>query len=227
MKQSRVMESTRVEEHADATVLWGPERAVEDVAGRAKDIEQAIAALSGLLIPLAVEIEFGTIDPDTYLVQESGPSAWIVEKNAPEGVFTGPTLQHEKGATMVDGLDAAQIHSGVANREVARVRVIAGAARVTAIEEDFLPIETQPGSPAPVIRRDGHAWVAGPIDNPGFRYLPPVAVEISNEQGVLRLAVEKRWSFWTDEGRAGTEAWRDLEAVLAPSGFTPKPPSFI
>ncbi len=225
------MEICQIHKHGIMLCLWGPEREEEDVSGRHQDIESVFRTLAPFVIPLSVEIEFGEADPDTGLFEANGLKRWIVDRAVPETVHVGPSLRHDEEPQFIERIDSSILRAALGNHDILRIRVIASAVRLWenetpygGVRDGFIAIETKPD--APVIIRDEVGWVAGPINFPGLRLYPPVEVIIDNEQGVLQLNVEVRWSWWSYPGYVGTEAWESFLSRMTEWGFSQEAPEW-
>jgi hypothetical protein len=177
----------------------------------------ALRLLAPVVQPCAVEIVTGCFLRDVFEFARApaDPPGWlVVDRRRRRGLRTAP-LHARVESVEEPAIDAAVIESYLRRAESAACAgssdLVAGwqvlavtASRVRLLEPaaEALDLRIDGGQVAVPVDRDGDgAWVSGPDDRVGC----PIALEMFNGLGELRLRISIRWSPWFDENRPGAD----------------------
>lgn len=192
---------------------------LEDVAARRSTVAHALEILQPVVRPLALEITFGAMDPETFAV---GPvtSRRIASRELPAGVACQSALARPAELETVDTI-TPEILTRVLTPpspgwDFSTIRVLVTAARSDAIE---LQIDRMPSRSIPILEADDGRWVVGPIDAPGDRLSPPIGLLWQQEWGDVQLTVQSFWSLWGQSGSSEHAVLRAAESALDAAGF--------
>lgn len=198
----------------------GPSDVLDGVAERRAAVLRALEILAPVVRPLALEISFGPLDPDTFAVGASIDSRRIAVRKLPDGVVDASAFAHSLEPVQVDELSVEVLEQALTpphpEWDIATIRTSVTAARVTGVD---LMIEQLPSHQVPVIELDGDRWAVGPLDVPGLRMQPPVALTWSQDYGDIVLAVEAFWSPWWQTTSAEYAGLRAVRQALTAAGF--------
>jgi hypothetical protein len=199
---------------------FGPPDVLDGVAERRAAVLRAIEVLAPVVRPLAVEISFGPLDPDTFRVARIEETRRIAVRDLPDGVVDASDFADPPEPLLVDELTADVLTQALTppqpDWDIAKVRASVTAARITATD---LTIEQLPSRPVPEIEFDGDRWVVGPLDAQGLRLLPPIALTWRQEYGDVVLFVEAFWSPWWRTDTPEHAGLRAVEQALTAAGF--------
>lgn len=209
------MTRCRIEDHGTRVELWSPELAPGDQGWTYA--MKILKALTPVARPWAVEVELGEWDPDLGM-EPSGEAIWMARPDIPKGVTQKPNLQHDEPPQALSGSTAETILRLVPQPWFA-IRFLVTAGRLHDDDASQVELEDLSGHSAPVVHEDRVRWVVGPVDAPGHEYAPPLTVEIGHDLGAIRVEVEGRWSWWSDQNRPEHQGLKAFETELVRSGF--------
>jgi hypothetical protein len=209
-----------ISDHGVRIQRSAPTHALDDVAARRRAVLRALEVLQPVVRPLALEIVLGPLHLDTFAVEPSETRRLAV-RTIPAGVAHPSTFTPPVAVELVDALTPDTVLRAItppqANWDIASVTATVTAARVASDELVFDQLPTQR---MPVIELDGAPWVVGPLDEPGYRLTPPIALIWKQAWGDLRLTVESAWSLWWPTESAERAGLRAVERALDAAGFT-------
>jgi len=199
----------------------GPPQVLDGVAARRAAVLRTLEILHPVVRPLALEISFGPVEPETFAVAGI-ESRWLASRAIPAGVANLSAFEQPAAIELVDELTADVMARALTpphpGWDFATITASVTAARVTTSE---LTIEQMPSHPVPVIARDGERWAVGPINVQGYRLAPPIALGWRQDFGDVELTIEALWSLWWLTASAEHTGLRAAERALDAAGFSP------
>ncbi|MBB5774409.1 hypothetical protein [Nonomuraea jabiensis] len=203
---------------------YGPPRVLDGVAERRSAVMRTLEILSPVVRPLALEISFGPLDPETFAVSPETETRRLATPAIPAGVANQSAYAEPAEIELVDELTADVVARALTppypDWDVGTIRATVTAARVSATD---LTIEQLPSRHVPVVVLDGERWAVGPIDALGYRLQPPVALVWRQEYGDILLRIEAFWTLWWQTDSAEYVSLRAAEQALDAAGFSPTP----
>jgi hypothetical protein len=213
-----------ISDHTLRFVRYGPADVLDGVAERRAAVLRALEILSPVVRPLALEISFGPLDPQTLAVTGEAEIRRLAARTIPAGVANPTAYARTAEPELVDDLTGDVLVRALTpphpDWDVATVRASVTAARVTATD---LAIEEMPARQVPVITLDGARWAVGPIDAPGYARKPPIALTWRQEYGDILLIVEAYWTLRWSTISAEYAGLRAAEQALDAAGFPQTP----
>jgi hypothetical protein len=171
------MPTFSISDHTLHFMRHGPPGVLDGVAQRRSAVMRALEILSPVVRPLALEISFGPLDPVTFAVWSETDIRRLAMRAIPDGVANPTAYARPVEIERVDELTEDVVRRALTpshpDWDVATIRAPVTAARVTATD---LTIEEMPSRQVPMIVLDGERWAVGPIDAPGYRLRPPIAL---------------------------------------------------
>lgn len=217
------MPTLSIADHGVTIHRSSPTHALDDVEARRHAVLRALEILTPVVRPLALEVSLGTLDTDTFAV-EPREVRRIAIRSLPVGVANLSAFADPPPVELVDVLTFEHVMRVLTPTEpgwdVATITAPVTAARVHATK---LAFERLPSRPVPTMEIDGATWVVGPIDAPGYRLAPPIALSWRQDYGDLQLTVAARWNLWSMSGSAELAGLRAAERFLDAAGFAITP----
>lgn len=200
-----------------------PPHALEDVAARRRAVLRALEILQPVVRPLALEIALGPLDPETFAV-ESREIRRIAVRAIPPGVANPSGIADPPQVEQVDRMSPEVIERALTPSQPGwDLSVVTATVTAARIGSDELVIDTMPSRSVPTIELDGARWVVGPVDAPGYRLSPPIALSWEQMWGDLQVTIDARWSLWWPVDSAEFAGLRAVERALDAAGFTAAP----
>jgi hypothetical protein len=203
---------------------YGPPQVLDGVGERRAAVLRALDILAPVVRPLALEISFGPLDPETFAVYPEIEIRRLATPAIPAGVANRSEYESSAEIELVDALTADVVARALTpphpDWDVATIRATVTAARVFETE---LTIERLPALPVPVVVLDRERWAVGPIDVPGCRREPPVGLLWRQEYGDIVLRIEAFWTLWWQTDLPEYAGLRAVERALDAAGFPQTP----
>lgn len=210
-----------------ASFITAPTEAQEVEARRAL-VMNAMAAFEDALLPTGVELEPGFFETELGLLslREPPPPAMVLaEWGSP--VFPTvadperlpPCLHGLSRTDLLVALETLAAAPAPAEHFTDLVRLETIACGVPSGGADRLLLRELPSHVVSATMRDGRGWFRGPLDVPGYRYLPPARLRLTHEGGVLRLELAVHWGPWAQPGTREHEPFRDAVSKLLRAGY--------
>lgn len=202
--------SGRIDERGQSEVWVAPPTDLDHPEARLDLVERALTAIERVCSPLAIEVERAGDEPLFLLVE----AAQIPAHVAVLSTFA------EAPRPLRRALDPDSVRRVLTSTpDWTRLEVLASAARV-APGTDALVLAQLPSRTLPVTTEGGALRVAGPVDADGWRRVPPIAVRIDDEAGVVRVRLTAHWSPWLTVGTPERGYLEQARNELARAGFT-------
>lgn len=213
------MSTFHIADHGLLIKRYGPPPGLDRIAGNRASVMRVLEILRPVVRPLALEITFGLMEPETFAVT-AVETRRIASRAIPAGVANRSAFEQPAELELVDELTTDVVARALApphpGWDIETVTAAVSAARVTEVE---LTIERQPSLRVPVIDLDGERWAVGPLDVQGYRLAPPIALAWRQSYGDVELTIEAFWTLWWQTGSVEYNGLQAAEQALDAAGF--------